>query len=308
MTRIGVIGSLNMDLTATVPRFHAPGETLLGTSFSTFIGGKGCNQSVAAVRLGAEVLVVGKLGNDSNGVKYLEDLRIRGIRTDGIEIARGVSTGVALIEVDPQGENRIVLISGANSLVGTDQIDRHLMALSECDIILLQLEVPLETVSYAVRKLNETGKRVILDPAPAMPLSDTFLANIDYITPNETELALLTGMEVETELQILTAAKKLLERSVRNVVVKMGARGAMIVQTNGHQTIPGFKVRAIDTTAAGDSFNAGLGVALSEGLSLPEAVRFANAVGALSTTAMGAQAAMPTRSQVDELMNATTQR
>lgn len=302
MIRIGVIGSLNLDMTATVPRFHAPGETMLGTGFSTFIGGKGSNQSVAASRLGAEVLIVGKLGDDMNGKRYLEELRTRGIRTDAVEIAAGQPTGVALIEVDPSGENRIILILGANALVDEAQIDRHLRALSQCDTILLQLEVPLTTVEYAVRKLHEMGKRVILDPAPAMALSDAFLSHVDYITPNETELALLTGMSVETQAQILAAARKLLQRRVRTVVVKIGARGAMIVQPDGYEVIPGFKVRSVDTTAAGDSFNAGLGVALSEGLSLPEAVRFANAVGALSTTAMGAQAAMPSRSQVEELL------
>jgi ribokinase len=302
MVRIGVIGSLNMDLTATVPRFHAPGETMLGTGFSTFIGGKGSNQSVAASRLGAEVLVIGKLGDDANGTRYLEELRTRGIRTDGVEIAHGTPTGVALIEVDPKGENRIILILGANALVDAAQIDRHLESLAQCDTILLQLEVPLPTVEYAVRTLHEMGKRVILDPAPAMVLSDAFLSTVDYITPNETELALLSGMAVETENQILAAARKLLDRRVRTVVVKVGARGAMIVKPDGHQLVPGFKVRAVDTTAAGDSFNAGLGVALSEGLPLPEAVRFANAVGALSTTAMGAQAGMPTRAQVEALM------
>lgn len=301
MKKICVIGSLNIDLTASVPRFNVLGETIFGTDFQTFTGGKGGNQAVAAAKLGADVCMLGKLGNDANGGiwrQLMQDLKI----TDRVETAEGHPSGVALIEVDPKGENRIIVISGANMQVDRDQIDRNWDALMAYDIFLFQLEIPLETVLYAAKRLHEAGKTVILDPAPAAPLPDELISNVDYITPNETELATLCSCSTEDIDEVKAAAGTLLARGCGNVIAKMGGRGAMLVNPEGAVLVPGFKVNAVDTTAAGDSFNAGLAVALADGLSGADAIRFANAVGAISTTAVGAQGAMPSREQVDALL------
>lgn len=299
---ICVIGSLNTDLTVTLPRFHLPGETITGTDFATYQGGKGGNQAVAAARLGARVCMVGGLGEDAYGEAYRAVLRAEGVDDAGVSSLPGVSSGIALIEVDTHGENRIVVVPGANAHVTPAQIEAMRPVLAAYDVFLLQLEIPMESVCYALRTLREMGKRVILDPAPAAMPPDEVWANVDYITPNEGELALLSGMPIDTVEAVEAAARVLLARGVRTVIAKMGKRGAMIVSADQCLHVPGFVVRAVDTTAAGDSFNAGFAVALSDGLPLPEAVRYANAVGALSTTGAGAQAAMPTREQVEALM------
>ena len=301
MKKICVIGSLNIDLTVTMPRFHLPGETIFGTDFKTYTGGKGGNQAVAAAKLGADVLMVGCLGDDSNaGIyrKLMTELKMN----DCVKTVPGVPSGIALIEVDSQGENRIIVISGANMCVDKAMIDDNWDKISAYDILLFQLEIPMETICYATEKLHAAGKTVILDPAPAAPLSDELIRSLDYIIPNETELSILSGCETEKEEDIETGARRLLERGCKNVIVKMGARGAMLVDEENAVVIPGFKVKAIDTTAAGDSFNAGFGVALASGKSVTEAICFANAVGALSTTAVGAQGAMPSLQEVTQFM------
>lgn len=301
MKKICVIGSLNVDLTATVPRFHEPGETIFGSDFKTYTGGKGGNQAVAAAKLGADVTMVGCLGDDANAGIYRELMKDLGIR-DCVETAPGLSSGVALIEVDSKGENRILVISGANMAVTKEMIDASWEHIAECDIFLLQLEIPMETNSYVVDKLHAAGKTIILDPAPAAPLPENILTKVDFIIPNETELALLSGHKTDTEEEIVEGAKVLLDRGCRNVIVKMGGRGSMLVNSEGIVRKPGFKVNAVDTTAAGDSFNAGFGVALAMGRTVPDAITFANAVGALSTTAVGAQGAMPSMAQVEEMI------
>lgn len=299
---ICVIGSLNTDLTVTLPRFHEPGETITGTGFATYQGGKGGNQAVAAARLGADVHMIACLGDDAYGQAYRAVLR--GVRIDDstVETCRDTGSGIALIEVDRAGENRIALVPGANAMMSPAHIDAQRALIASCDIFMLQLEIPMETVSYALRVLREMGKRVILDPAPAAMLPGHAWQCIDFITPNETELALLAGMVIDTQDDVERAARTLLDRGVGAVVAKMGRHGAMVVQKDFCCHVPGFAVNAVDTTAAGDSFNAGLAVALSMGKPLPEAVRYANAVGALSTTAAGAQAAMPTAAEVEGLM------
>ena len=301
MKKICVIGSLNIDLTVSLPRFHQPGETIFGTDFQTYTGGKGGNQAAAAAKLGADVTMVGCLGDDANSEIYRKLLGSLNIR-DRVETVAGVPSGVALIVVDSSGENRIIVISGANGRVSPAQIDRNWEAILGCDIVLMQLEIPLNTVIYAAEKLHAAGKTVILDPAPAVQLPDELLAHTDFITPNETELSILCGRKTETEAEIEAAGVSLLERGCENVIAKMGARGAMLINASGARMFPGFSVRAVDTTAAGDTFNAGFAAALANDRSIPEAVRFANAAGALSTTAPGAQGAMPTKEETDRFL------
>lgn len=295
--KICVLGSLNVDLTVTLDHFHQPGETITGSGFHTFTGGKGGNQAVAAAKLGMDTVMIGCVGADDNGRMYkrvLEDLKVD---TRSVEETDEAPTGVALIEVDKSGENRIAVVPGANALLSCDLVSRHQARLAECDVCLMQLESPVESVTHAAALLRRAGKKVILDPAPARPLSDALLFLCDIVTPNETELEILTGMSGKTEEQAIEAAATLLQKGVSHVVLKRGARGAIWVSREGARVIPGFKVNAVDTTAAGDSFNAGLAAGLVMGFSMEDAVRLANAVGALSTTAAGAQAAMPSLEQ-----------
>ncbi len=302
---IAIIGSMNVDLVSRVPRFLLPGETLQGLDFHVYPGGKGGNQAVAAARLTSGVVMLGKLGDDANSQLYRQVFRDNGIISDCVETHAGINTGTAVIEVDTStGDNRIVYIPGANSFVDRAQVDRHWERLTRCDIFLLQLEIPMDTVRYAIDRLCRAGKTVILDPAPAVALPEGLLGQCDVVTPNEVELALLTGLPAGTPEQMLAAGRQLLKSGVKNVVIKAGRQGAYLVNQEMERLFPGFAVKAVDTTAAGDSFNAGLAAALAQGRTLPEAVPYANAVGALSTTAAGAQGAMPTRAQTEDFLKA----
>lgn len=291
--KICVLGSLNIDLTVSMERFHQPGETVTGLDFNTFTGGKGGNQAVAAARLGGEVYMVGCVGEDAHGDLYLNTLKKEGVNTDFVEKTDEVSTGVALIEVDQAGENRIVVVPGANHAVTTDLVSRSLEAIQNSGVMLLQLETPIESVTHAAAIAKRNGLKVILDPAPARPLSDALLYLCDYITPNETELATLTGLPTDTEEDAIFACSKLIKRGVKAVLHKRGAKGSMLVTKDGARMFPGFRVDAVDTTAAGDTFNAGFAAGLAMDMPVDDAVRLANAAGALSTTGLGAQAAMP---------------
>lgn len=302
MKRICVIGSLNTDLVAVIDRFPKPGETITGREFGVYPGGKGANQAVAAGRLGANVRMIGKLGDDLYGRQYMENLRNNNVDTCGIGIESAASSGIALIEVESSGENRIIIISGANGMVDCGFIDSKLELILECDIILLQLEIPVETVIYAVKLLKNHGKTVILDPAPAAKLPDDIYPGIDYITPNETELEAHTGIKIENDADIRAAAAILLAKGVGTVIAKVGKRGAFIIGKNEFLYSPAFDVKVVDTTAAGDSFNAGFAFALAEGRNLAECATFANATASLSTTAKGAQGAMPDLARVNSLI------
>jgi ribokinase len=281
MKKLCVIGSINMDLVAAAERFPRAGETLTGTSFATFPGGKGANQAVAAAKLGADVCMAGKVGGDMFGRGCLEALDAAGAQTRLVKTAPGTATGIAVIEVDDAGENRILLVR---------------------DIFLLQLEIPLETVLYAARLLKKRGKTVILDPAPARALPDELFGLVDYITPNETELRICAGSKSGTAVPLRTAAGVLLRKGAGVVIAKAGSRGAYVISAGGCIHVKGFKVRAVDTTAAGDSFNAGFAVSMAGGNELTECVAYANAVGALSVTAMGAQSGMPTAGEVKKFL------
>ena len=303
MSVFQVIGSLNIDLTILLPRFHAAGETITGEDFKTYLGGKGGNQAVALAKLGASVQFVGKLGNDSYADLYLKTFKELGVDTQFIEKTDEASTGVAIIEVSKDGENRIALAAGANALCEYDFINKAQQASETPEFTLLQLEIPFYSCQQAAKYASAAGSTVILDPAPAVPLNDSFLSDISIITPNESELRLLTGLPIGSLADAEKAAKQLLSRGVKTVVAKLGSKGCLYVDSMHSIYQEGFKVNAVDTTDAGVSFNAGLAYAMSKKWSIEKCLRFANAVGALSTTKAGAQGAMPTLEQAMQLMN-----
>ncbi|TVR32568.1 MAG: ribokinase [Spirochaetaceae bacterium] len=293
MARFCVIGSLNMDLVATVERFPRPGESLVGTGFATYTGGKGANQAIALARLGAEVDMIGRVGNDPFGVQYREKLAAEKVAYDAVESADAQPTGVALIEVEAGGENRIVWVPGANLTVDNSYIDRHRQRISSADFALLQLEIPLDATEYALQSAQQAGCVTILDPAPAQQLPRSLLSAIDYLTPNAGEAELLSGIEVSDSRSARAAAEALVQLGARSVVIKAGQRGAFVLHDRQFDHVAGYTIDAVDTTAAGDAFNAGLAFALGRGDTLLQAVRYANAVGALACRGAGAQAAMP---------------
>ncbi|MGE5558800.1 MAG: ribokinase [Bacillota bacterium] len=302
MKKLCVIGSLNMDLVAVAERFPRPGETLVGSDFGAYPGGKGANQAVALGRLGADVRMTGKVGDDPYGRQYLQILKENGVQASGVGFESGIFTGTAVIEVDKTGENHIIVVPGANGRVDRSFIRNKLEYMLECDIFLLQLEIPMETTMFIVDVLRERSKVIIMDPAPARPLSDETIRKLDFITPNETELAVLTDCMIDTEDALVEAGNSLLARGAGAVIIKAGKKGAYLITPRESVHVPGFTVNAVDTTAAGDSFNAGFAFALARGMPLKECVRFGNGVGALSTTAKGAQGAMPGLEEVESFL------
>lgn len=295
-------GSINMDLVCRVDRLPLPGETIPGGAFFSVPGGKGANQAAACARLGAEVRMVGRVGDDAFGSTLLAGLSGLGVDVRSVIPTPGPS-GVALILVADSGENSIVVVPGANGRVGAADLDRLDEALAGAQTLLLQLEVPLQAVVEAARRAHAHGVRVILDPAPAYPLTEELYRLVDVLTPNEVECSALVGFPVHDLPFAEHAANVLVERGVRQVVIKLGARGAYLHDGKGGELVPGFPVDALDTTAAGDAFNGALAVALGSGRSLREAVRFANAAGAISATRQGAQPSMPARREVEDLLD-----
>lgn len=296
-----VFGSINMDLVVRTPRLPTPGETLTGHTFFTAPGGKGANQAVACARLGVPTRMVGRVGDDLFGEQLRASLRSFGVQDDGVLTTPGPS-GVALIAVDDTAENTIVIVPGANGAVSIADIPRLERALDGARALLLQLEVPIETVVAAARAAHTRGVTVILDPAPALPLPDELYALADIITPNEHEATTLTGIAVHDDQGAIAAARALIARGARRVALKLGARGALTADAEGEQFWSPFTVTPVDTVAAGDAFNGGLAVALSEGRSFDEAIRWGLAAGALSVTRHGAQPSMPERNEVLTLL------
>lgn len=301
MEKIAVVGSVNMDMVVSVPRFPQPGETLTGRSFAVVPGGKGANQAVALGRLGADVMMAGCVGGDAYGELYLKNFRANGVNVDAVGVVPSATTGCAVIEVDFSGENHIVIVPGANESCDLAWLDRTLPAILNRDIFLFQLEIPHETVFEAMRRLKAAGKTIILDPAPACALPDEVFGYIDYITPNETELRIVTDF-LGADADMPARMRALREKGVGCVIAKSGADGAYLLSGSGFGHAKGFKVKPVDTTAAGDTFNAGLACALSEGKGLLEAATFANAAAAISVTAFGAQGGMPTREMVEAFL------
>jgi ribokinase len=305
MADIVVVGSLNVDLTVSVPRFLKPGETMTGKSFQVFTGGKGGNQAVAAARLGASVAMVGCVGDDSNGGMYKDALSREGVDLSALETVPGETTGVAVITVDDRGENTIAIVPGANAALSVDVITAREALIRGAKVCLFQLETPLVTIQHAAALAHAANVTVILDPAPApsAPLPLPLVMLCDYITPNETELGLLTGMPVDTIGQAVEASLKLIGQGAKAVINKRGPAGALYVTREGYKLYEGYKVQAVDTTAAGDTFNAGLAVGLSMGLNVADSINLANAAAAISVTAMGAQGAMPSFEQASALID-----
>jgi len=291
-----------MDMVTRVERFPLPGETVIGRSFTIFPGGKGANQAVALARLGCDVEMVGAIGDDLLGTQYRKVLEDAGARCDGVIASPGMATGTASIEVNSQGENHIIVVAAANGTVTPAFVLERRTFIESADILLLQLEIPLDSVLEAARMASAKMRTVILDPAPAVPLPEDLYRHVSIITPNETEAALLTGEDTSTLAGMRRAGNVLLDRGVGTVIIKAGRQGAFLMDRNGAGLVSGFTVRTVDTVAAGDSFNAGLACALGNGKPLKEAIRFANAVAALSTTREGAQSAMPSYAEATGLL------
>jgi len=297
-----VVGSINLDLVASASKIPVPGETLTGTSFQTFFGGKGANQAVAVARLGHPVSMIAKVGDDDIGKQLLGGLKTAGVRTRAIGVAKKTSSGVALIATDSAGQNSIIVIPGANGKLTASDLRKHASLISSAGMILVQLETPLDTVAALFQMARRHDVPVMLDPAPARELPPDLLRNVTWLTPNETEAAFLCGESASTELSERGArdfAEKLLALGPKNVLVKMGARGAFLASGKStRELLPAFKVRAVDSTAAGDAFNGGFAVRLMQGKPIGDALRFASAVAAISVTRKGAQPSMPTAREV----------
>jgi len=298
---IVVVGSINLDLVAISPRIPLPGETIMGTNFQTFYGGKGANQAVAAARLGAPVKMIGRVGDDSFGKQLVDGLRAAGVHTDCITRTLG-SSGVALITTDVHGENTIVVIPGANEQLSCSDLEKYDNVLKNAGIILAQLEIPMDTIAFLADRAQKHNVRLLLDPAPARALSANLLAKCAWITPNETEAMVLCGPQPGS-LEDQDVAGLLQRSGSRNIVLKQGARGVIVKQgTQPGVRVNGFSVKAIDTTAAGDAFNGAFACGLLSGKPAQESARFANAVAAISVTRRGAQPSMPDLAEVQAFL------
>jgi ribokinase len=301
MPRVLVIGSANMDFTVAVPRLPAEGETVTGGSFYVSHGGKGANQAVAARRLGGDVRFVGCVGQDPQGDQVVEQLAAEEIPTDGV-IRTEAATGVALIMVDREGRNQIAVASGANLELLPDLAKMHASLMPWAEALLLQLEIPVPSVQWALATAREHGVLSILNPAPAQPLPDTLLSLVDCLTPNSNEAEILTGIAVKGPDSASQAAQHLLARGVRRVIVTLGAQGALCCDGKSAIHFPAFPVDAVDTTGAGDAFNGALAVGLAVGGTWEEALPLANAAAALACTKRGAQTSFPRRANVEAFM------
>ena len=298
MKNICVIGSLNMDLVVNVDKMPKPGQTIIGSNFKEVPGGKGANQAVAMARLNGNVSMIGKVGEDGFGQTLINSLKNDKVDTTYIKTTKG-ATGVALITVDNNAQNSIVVSPGANFEVKEEDIDNNIEAIKNSDIVVLQLETPLNTIKYALKKSKELNKYTILNPAPALKLDDEIIKNVDLLTPNETELEIISGVSIETEEDIQKAAQIMIEKGVKELIVTLGSKGSLYINKEKSIFKKAYKVEAVDTTAAGDSYTAALAVALSKDKSIEEAMDFASKVGALSVLKEGAQSSLPTLEDVE---------
>jgi ribokinase len=298
--RLLVLGSSNTDMVVRLERIPRPGETVLGGEFVTAAGGKGANQAVAAARAGGRVVFLARVGADGFGREALRGLRRDGLDVRHVVVDDAAPSGVALIFVGAEGENSIAVAPGANSRLSPADVEQAAPAFARADLVLAQLEIPLETVQAAARLARKAGARFVLNPAPARPLPLSLLRHVAILTPNETEAERLSGVRVRDAASAQRAARCLRRRGVGAVVLTLGAQGAWVSSAGFEGAIPGFRVRPVDTTAAGDVFNGALGVAWAEGRDLPDAVRFANAAAALSVTRLGAQPSAPRRDEIEQ--------
>jgi len=300
MADIIVVGSMNADLVVRASRFPGPGETISGEDLQIIPGGKGANQAVAAARQGAAVAMVGHVGNDSFGPQLINNLKRNNVNTSHIKVDPQSATGTAIIVVDANGQNSIVLSPGGNGKVSPAEVRD--ISFSDHKLLLLQLEIPVETVSAAARGARESDLHLLFNPAPARPLPKELISLPDFILPNESELSLLTDQTVKDLASAEKAAKTLLERGAQNVIVTLGANGALVVTQDMTKHVPAFEVKVVDTTAAGDAFIGGFASALLQNRPLEEAVRYGCACGALAATKFGAQPSLPTREEVERFL------
>ncbi|MBN2215483.1 MAG: ribokinase [Bacteroidales bacterium] len=301
--KIVVIGSSNTDMVIKVSRLPKTGETILGGKFYTTSGGRGANQAVAAARAGGDVTFVARVGNDMFGERAIASFEEEGIKTDHIVKDNDLPSGVAEIFVDENGHSMTAVASGANMNLSVYDIINAKQAIMDADIVLMQLEVPLKTLEYAVKLASDSRKRFILNPAPAQQLPISLLKTISVITPNEKEAELLTGIRVEDEDSAEDAGRILLSKGVSKVIITLGSQGAMVLDSSGSELVTGFKINPVDTTAAGDIFNGALAVAIAESKNIFEAVKFANAAAALSMARIGAQSSAPGREEILKFMS-----
>ena len=299
---IVVLGGINMDLVTVAERFPEAGETVVGSRFLTYPGGKGANQAVAAARMGVATAMVGRVGDDIFGPQLIESLAASGVDVSRVGVELGASSGIAVVNIDASTQNRIIQILGANTTCGQAEGERVMEALEGASTLMLQLEVPVELSLSVARQAAAMGKRVILDPGPARPLPQEFYTCCSVITPNETEAQALVGFPVTDVPSAARAASALLERGVEAAVVKLGAQGACYATGQGGQHVPAIPVEAVDSVAAGDAFNGAFASSLTAGDSLERAMRLATAAGALAVTKFGAQDSMPLRHDVEDLL------
>lgn len=301
-SKLCVLGSINVDHVIRVPYFPKAGETLTGYGYQIAYGGKGANQAVAAARLGANVQFIGTIGDDQIGQAMKLAFAQDGIDTSPITTIPNQSTGLAMIQVSDEGENSIVISAGANADLTPALVEQYKAVIEQAEILLMQLESPLQAVELAARIAKNAGTRVVLNPAPAQALPESLLSSVDMITPNETEAEILTGVKVCDEQTACQAAEHFHQLGIETVLITLGSKGVYVSEKGKGQIIPGFRVKAVDTTAAGDTFNAGVVTGLLEGKALSDAIRFAHAAAALSVTRMGAQTAIPTRAETDDFL------
>ncbi|MGG5826934.1 ribokinase [Aeromonas salmonicida] len=306
MNRLVVLGSVNADHVLRVPHFPRPGETLTGHSYQVVPGGKGANQAVAAARLGAPVSFIARIGDDAIGQQMRQGFEQDGIDVSAVELDETLPTGIAIIYVSDEGENSIGISAEANGALSPAMVKRHEAMIADAHTLLLQLEVPLESVFEAAKLARSHGTRVVLNPAPARPLPAELLALVDLITPNQTEAELLTGVKVSDEASAAQAAARFHQMGISDVMITLGSQGVYCSNARQQQLIPGFRVEAVDTTAAGDTFNGALLAAELAGADFNASVCFAHGAAALSVTKFGAQSSIPSKVEVDAFLLAQT--
>lgn len=302
MAHILVAGSLNMDLVVRVAAMPQPGETIFGRDFQMVPGGKGANQAIAAARSGAKVTLIGKVGADDFGTRLIENLVINGVNTKYIAVDKNAATGIATITLDERGQNSIIVASGANMRLAPKDIRAAWSSLKDVDMVVMPLEIPLDCVAEAAKLAKRAGAKVLLNPAPAQPLPAELLANLDLLIPNETELAILSGMPVNDRASAEKAAQVLFETGVETIIVTLGADGALLLQEGRAVYFAAPVVEVVDTTAAGDSFIGGLAAKAAAGKTLEEAIVYATCAGALAVTQFGAQPSIPMAADVEKLL------
>ena len=298
MKKIIVIGSSNVDMVVRTSHLPAPGETILGGEFFMNKGGKGANQAVAIKRLGGNLIFMAKLGNDVLGRQSVGYFKKEGIDTRYIAFDEDSASGVALISVDDHAENSIVVASGANMLLNEQDVDKMLEEMCEGDILLMQLEIPLQTVEYAARKAFGKGVKVVLNPAPARSLPKELFRHLYMVTPNRIEAEMLTGIKIANDADVEKVAEEICAMGVKNVIITLGSKGCLIREEGVSYRIDAFKVEPVDTTAAGDTFNGALCVGLSEGMDLKQAAVMASKASSIAVTRMGAQSSIPYREEL----------